>query len=172
MPHEINDNDTSNLTEVVDGNYKFIGVFDKKTIRGTSLFYRAIAVLARSKKTDRILLHKTQQTLFNFTFKTVHEYQKSSEEIIESTAMQLLGETPNQIREIGTQQPENDRNSNFTTYYEIYYSDSFLSQAVRQDIFSLQHVSEFMSLCHYFPLDIDPLLHKAVMGIYHFETRG
>ena len=170
MPHEINDSAPSNLTEVVDGNNNLLGVFDKKTIRGTSLFYRAIAVLVRSKKTNRILLHKTQQTLFDFTFKTVHEYQKSSEELIESTAVQLLGEKPSQIREIGTQQPENDRNSNFTTFYEIYYSDRFLSQAVRQDIFSLQHESEFISLCHYYPQDIDPLLHKALMGIYHLKS--
>lgn len=169
---EMKDNTSSKLTEIVDGNNHFFGVFDKSAIRGTSLFYRAIVVLVRSKKTNRILLGKTQQSLFDFTFKRVQEFQKSSEGSIEVTAMQLLGEKPMLIREMGTLNPENNRVANFTTFFEIHYSDSFLSNAVRKDRFSLQSIPEFMSLCHYYPQDIDPLLRRTAQTIYQFEQQS
>ena len=169
MFHEEYNGNSDNFRVVVDKNNRFFGLFDKKNIRGASLFYRTLAVLVRNKKKSCVLLYKSQLSLFDFTFSTNHDYDKSSEDVIESKSLNLFGEKPLQIMEIGTIEPEGDRISNFTTFFEIYYPDSFLRNAIRQDIFSLQDNAEFINLCRFYPQDIAPLLRKTALALYKLD---
>lgn len=154
-----------NTYKVVDNENRFWGILGNADISKCTLYHHNIAAICKSSSSKDIVLYKDMRGVFDFTIRGTVCHDQSFEACIDELACIRLGEKPLDIKFSGISRPH-DTQSNFISYYEIYYSEKFIRNVICGGNLTILDIEEFQNLCTFFPKDIDPLLRESAHSIY------